>query len=226
MSIPGPQDAQPSALGATELVPAKSAVVVVDMINAQVHPDGPMMRLLRDAGAEDDYYRYYRDRLAHTVIPNAQRLLTAARVAGVPVIYVCMAAHRRDGRDGHPQLRGLLTQWDATEGSWGATVHEALSPMGDDIRLVKYGSGGYYGSLLEPTLRNLGTQHVVYTGVLTDACILLHCAEGFDRGFRQWVPGDATATFNERSHENALDIMSMFMATVTTTAEILSTFGT
>jgi nicotinamidase-related amidase len=184
-----------------------------------VHPEGPMVRLLRDAGADADYYC---SRLERTVIPNAQRLLAGARKADVPVIYVCMSTHRHDGRDGHPQLRGLLTQWDAAEGSWGATVHDALSPIDNDIRLMKYGSGGYYGSLLEPTLRNLGTEQIVYTGVLTDACILLHCAEGFDRGFRQWVLEDATATLTERAHENALEIMSTFMATVTSTAAIMS----
>ena len=211
--------AEGSLLGAVELAPAKTTIVVVDMINAQVHPDGPLVRVLRDAGVDAEYYC---SRLEHTLIPNAQRLLAGPREADVPVIYVCMSTHRRDGRDGHPQLRGLLTQWDAAEGSWGATVHDALSPTDNDIRLMEYGSGGYYGSLLEPTLRNLGTEHVVYTGVLTDACVLLHCAEGFDRGFRQWVLEDATATLTERAHENALEIKSTFMATVTNMAAITS----
>src|ERR1700749_4535582 len=58
------------------VVPAKSAVIVVDVQNDFCRPDGALGKAGQPTAA------------AMAMIPNLQRLLSAARAAKVPVIFV------------------------------------------------------------------------------------------------------------------------------------------
>lgn len=212
-------------IGPGELSAQHAAVVAIDMVNAQTHRDGVMARMLRNEEGDLGEFDAYFKRLDEVVVPNAARVLVAARTSRVPVIFICGGAHRADASDSHPKLGPFWRQFGQLPGEWGGEIIEALTPGEDDIRLLKYGSGGYYGSLLDPTLRNLNVHRVIYLGVLTDACVLLHCAEGFDRGFEQWVVADATAALTPRAHDIALEIMAPFMAATTDTDCVVAALG-
>ena len=73
------------------IVPAKTALLFFDTLNAYLHPEDPTAREAID-------------RLG--VVPKMQRMNEAARAAGIAVFYA-QADHRPDGRDFAPLIVDL-----------------------------------------------------------------------------------------------------------------------
>jgi len=85
-----------------------------------------------------------------------------------------------------------------------------------DLSLVKTGSSGYLTSSLHQHLQHMGTEHVIYTGVLTNACVTLTAASGYDLGYHGYVVADATATASAAVQEASEQMLAGFIAEVTT----------
>src|SRR5262249_54914064 len=126
-----------------------------------------------------------------------------------------------DYRDLVAALRDGLQAHEARDGAWGCEVIEALRPEPGDLSLVKTASGSFIGSSLDFHLRNAGIEHVLYTGVISHACVLLSVGEGFDLGYRGYFVSDATAAFTERLQEATEEIVSLYMAKVVSTDETI-----
>jgi nicotinamidase-related amidase len=189
----------------------ETAIVVVDMINHQLTPGVAMLGSLAADGIELDYLI---GRVNEVVIPAHQRLLAVARAAGARVVYLRVGAASPDHGDAIPAFRGIFNEWDAVDGSWQCEVIEAIAPQPGDLSLLKTGSGGFLTSGLDSHLRNLGIKHIAYTGVITNACVLLTLGAGFDLGYYGYLISDATATFSQRLQDVTEEIVSGYMAKV------------
>lgn len=71
----------------------------------------------------------------------------------------------------------------------------------------------------------MGITHVLYTGVVTNACVMLTASAGFDLGYYGYLVGDATAAFSPELQQQAENLIGYFIAPVTTTAEALELIG-
>jgi biuret amidohydrolase len=189
----------------------KAAIVIVDMVNWNV-PRTPNSSGLAPA--------YYVERLAKMVIPNHQRLLNACREAGVTVVFLRVGCSRPDYGDGLAVMRGAFKSNQARDGMPACDVIAELFQEGD-LSLLKTGSGGFNSSALDIHLRNMGIVHVLYTGVITNACVLLTVAAGFDLGYSGHLVSDATATFSQELQDQAENLIGQFMAQIATTDEMV-----
>jgi len=195
-----------------------TAVVVVDMVNWQVTPDKGMLGSMAANGVDIGYME---DRVRSLVLPNLARLIKGARAAGGRIVYLRVGAYQHDYSDGTPHLQASLRAATAHDGAWACEVVEELRPEPGDISLIKTGSGGFTTSNLDNHLRNMGIQHVLYTGVATSGCVMLTLAGGWDLGYHGYLVADTTATFSPRLQEITEELVSGYLAKVVTTDEVL-----
>jgi nicotinamidase-related amidase len=202
-----------------ELRGERTAVVVVDMVNWQVSPDQGMLGRMAANGVDISYMT---SRVRDVVVPNVQRLVAHLRRAGGRIVYLRVGAYQHDCSDGSPHLQPSLRAAGAYDGSWACAVIDELSPEPGDISLIKTGSGGFASSNLDGHLRNMGIEHVLYTGVATSGCVLLTLAGGWDLGYHGYLVTDATATFSERLQEVTEELVSGYLAQVVTTDDLVA----
>lgn len=198
------------------LEPTRTAFVVVDMLNWQVPKDVP-------PGAY--WNQYYVDRCWDLVVPQHQRLLPAARAAGAKVAYLQVGAQRDDYGDVLRQFRVAFAHYGARIGTWACEVIDELAPEPGDAVLPKRGSGGFTTSALDATLRGWGVDTVVYTGVVTNCCVMLTAAAGYDHEYTGYVVSDATAAFSDDLQAAAELALGAMAATITTTDDVLAALG-
>jgi len=206
------------ALARPRLDPDRAAVVVIDMVRHQLTPGRWM---LGDYAAKGHDVFYLVDRVRETVVPAHRRLLAAARARDVKVVYLRIGTRRRDHADGNRHLMELYPVWEAYDGSPACEVIDELAPEPGDVDLLKLGSGGFTTAPLDATLRELGVEHVLYTGVVTSACVLLTLTAGFDLGYYGYLVADATATFTAELQRQTEELVGAAWAEVVRADDIV-----
>ena len=165
---------------------------------------------------------HYWNRLESTVLPNAERLIAAARRAKIEVLYTVIEALTLDGRDrslDHKRCNILIPR-----GSKGGQVMPALAPADDEILLPKSASGIFNATNIEYVLRNLGVQRLAIFGVRTNQCVESAVRDAADRGFLVTVAADACATKSPEEEAASLAVMKGY-ARIAETAELLKEMG-
>jgi nicotinamidase-related amidase len=153
---------------------AKPAVLVVDMVN-------------------DFVTGVFGNPRYEAVVPRIASLLDGCRADGIPVIY-CSDSH----------LAGVDVELTvhpdhAIRGTWGAEIAAALLPEPTDYSLTKRRYSAFFGTELEPLLRELGIDTVILTGVATNGCVRHTAADAFFHGFKIIVVSDCVEGRDEAS---------------------------
>ena len=198
--------------------PARTALVLVDLINWQVDPAGPSIAAMRGAG-HDARADHLLARFADTIAPNLALLLPAARRAGVRVVHARLASRHPDYADIVPALRPYVKAAGALDGSPAAAPIAEVGGAPGDLSIVKSGSGAFGGTELDFLLRREGIDTILYAGVVTTACVLLSVAAGFDLGYRQYLVADCTGTLSARDQEDAERLIGNYLAEIVTAAD-------
>jgi len=173
-----------------------SAVVVIDLANDFVYPGG----VIADAGGTA--YQV----LAQAVIPPLERLLKAARRAGVTVVYAT---------DAHSPNDSELKKWPphAMRGTKLAEVVPALAPQPGDLVIEKQTYSPFVSSEIDRDLRQRGIDRLYITGLHTDCCARHTSADAFQRGYDLvWVT-DTLAAFTAEAHKSGLEYLKAWYAT-------------
>ena len=176
--------------------PGATAVLFVDMQKMFCTPG------LDPAHPEMNAGHYYHRRLKDAVIPNQQRILQAARAAGVQILHTIIEALTEDCRDA--SLDHKLSNLLVPKGHPLAPPVDELAPIGNEIVLPKTSSGVFNSTNIDYVLRNLGVKYLIVAGVVTDQCDDMAVRDAADRGYMVSVPGDACTTYSEERHTNAL----------------------
>ena len=153
------------------------------------------------------------------------QLLDAARAVEVPVIH-CRAAFRRDRRGSYtnvPMVNRLLQNPDhMVLGEATTEVIPELGPAPDDLDSVRlHGMSPFIGTSLDPTLRSLGVETVVATGVSLNVGILGVVIEAINCGYHVVLVKDCVAGYPTDYAEAVLE-HSLGRITTQTTAEELA----
>jgi len=145
---------------------------------------------------------YFWDRLRRTLIPNAQRLLSACRGAGIEVIFTTVECYTLDGRD--RSLDYKVSGIFYAKGSREAEVLDELAPLPNEIVIPKTSSSVFVSTNIAYVLRNLGIDYLMVAGIYTDQCVESAVRDACDLGFLVTLIEDACATPSQERHDASL----------------------
>ncbi len=193
------------------LAPGRAALLVVDLQR------GFCDRKVSEAlGFESSDHFWYR--VDDLVLPNAQRLIKAAREAGVEVIYTVIEALTEDGRD--RSLDHKRSDFLIPKGSPGGEVMPQLAPRGDEMVIPKTASGIFNATNIDYILRNLGVERLCVFGVYSHQCVESAVRDASDRGFLVTLVPDACAAKSEEQESTTAEGMKAY-ARVAATEDVL-----
>ena len=195
------------------LVPAQSALLVVDVQNLCARRDGGEFEALSDAEIEETYADYFRQ-VETVAIPNMQRLIAAFRDAGIEVLYTTIESLTRDGRD--RSLDYKITGFNVPKGAWDGKVVDEIAPRGDEMVFAKSASSVFVATNIDYVLRNLGVKQLVICGLRTDHCVESAIRDACDLGYLVTQVTDACATITRDRHENSLRTIRGYCRQTTT----------
>src|SRR5437588_5508962 len=155
---------------------AKTVVMVVDMQNDFGSKGGMFDRAGLDIS------------IIQRAVPPTAKVLTAARSAGIKIVYLKMG-FRPDLSDmgssdspnwiGHHAI-GVGTAMRAPNGTesrilvrdtWNTEIVDELRPQPSDIVLYKHRYSGFFQTDLDDRLKGLGTRYIIFTGCTTGVCV-------------------------------------------------------
>jgi len=189
----------------------RTALLVIDMQNAFLHPDG----ILYMPSAE-------------AMIPRLQGVVDTCREAGVPVVWVRLSHEfmgttiYRELWPDHFDADGLPT---LRRGSFDFELHKDLTVAPGDLILDKFKYTAFTGTNLETMLRQMGRDTVIIVGLATNACCESTARDAFFRDFKVIMVADANATINDEMQKAALDNIAMLFGYVMTADELAQALG-
>jgi nicotinamidase-related amidase len=199
-----------------KLNPGQTALLFFDFLNGHVkNKDGSMKE------------RYV------PVIANAQKLLAAARNAGMMVAYA-YANHRADNattfrpiRDTNNRLQPI-TQGDeyeykpvVTGGTWETEVIDELKPNQEDYLIPKYRWSAFYQTYLDLALRTRGVDTIVLSGSSTDVGVASTAYAARDMDYHLVIVSDACTSPEADNHEQFMKRVFPRMSRVRTTEQVI-----
>ena len=154
-----------------------------------------------------------------TITGALKNLLDAGRKAGVRIVYIVYTndpdhassstnwiyAKAVMGRE-RPGAAGVSALEICYEGTSGQEVLPEIAPEPGDITVRKYHRGAFAGTNLDMTLRGLGIQTVVVTGVGTSHCVLDTVVGAHGLNYYTVVAEDCVADGSPEMHERGLGI--------------------
>ncbi|HAE27280.1 MAG TPA: cysteine hydrolase, partial [Hyphomonas adhaerens] len=149
----------------------------------------------------------------NAAVVQAARVLDAARSAGIPPIHVKIQALSCQGRD-TSQLHSRLG-WNFPPGSPATEFLEPTRPKADEIVITKTASGAFTGTSLDTTLRNMGIEHLIVVGFMTDECVETTTRVALDYGYISRVVSDATTTYHLESYQSTIGKLASYGFTLT-----------
>jgi nicotinamidase-related amidase len=149
--------------------------------------------------------------LAARVTPPFTAFLNAIRSLGHVVVHLQLInnpddpqiARRFRNKSEIPVIRG-------TPGT--ALIREFVHPS--DVIVEKHRDSGFYETILDEKLQELGVKTVVVTGIQTQICVQTTAADAFCRGYKVWVPEESVFSIKEEDKQRSLDWMKNYCAVV------------
>ncbi len=154
-----------------------------------------------------------------SIIPTVKKLLETFRSLNFPVIHT-IEAHAADLSDcPHSKLnrgRGNLKIGDQGSmgrilivGEEGNNIISELTPLDNEIVIVKPGKGAFCRTNLEEILQKENITHLLFTGVTTEVCVQTTMREANDRGYECLLLSDCTGATDYGNHLAALKMIEM-----------------
>jgi ureidoacrylate peracid hydrolase len=181
--------------------PRLTTLLFVDVQNFCALREGGEYKGLSDAEFEQKHGYFMRE-MTERVVPNMQRLQAGCRRAGIEVMYTLIRNLTRDGRD--RSLDYKITGFNVAPDSWDGQVIDALKPLEDEIVIPKTSSNVFVSTNIDYVLRNLGTRHLVVSGIVTDQCVEGAVRDACDLSYLVTLITDACATGSRERHDNSL----------------------
>lgn len=162
---------------------------------------------------------------ARSIIPRLQRLLAAARDAGVLVCHVgfwTLPDHASDTGPWLAQRRRAAYASDkiAIAGTEGAEFIAELQPRDGEPVIHKHRYSAFKGTDLGYVLASRGIETVVVAGVSTNVCVESTARDSFESNYYVFVPGDGCASWDMSLHEATLRNVDARLGLVSSVEEI------
>lgn len=170
----------------------RPALVLVDIIKGFTDPDCPL------GSAADD------------VVEANRKLLAAFRSKGLPVFFTTVIYHddgqARVFRDRVPALELLKP------GSRWVEVDPRLEPREGERIVEKQWASGFFKTDLNESLRAMGVDSLVVTGLTTSGCVRATAVDGLQYDYKVVVPTEAVGDRNPDAHRaNLFDLNAKYV---------------
>ncbi len=215
---------------------SKTAVIVVDMQN-DFGSKGGMFDL---AGIDISI-------IQKAVGPTA-KALSAARSAGVRIIYLKMGYHPDLSDLGAPdsvnRIRHLQRMHvgkivrapDGKESrilvrdTWNTDIVPELKPQTGDVVIYKKRFSGFYQTALDIILKKLGAKHLIITGCTTSVCVDSTIRDAMFRDYQPVLLADCTGEpigygLPRSNHEASLLTVQVLLGWVSSSDEFIKALG-
>jgi nicotinamidase-related amidase len=194
--------------------PEKTALMLVDLQNDFLHPDGAYARgNARSASIAELPARL---KPVADCVRSAGGWIVSTHFTLVP------------GKHGEPlisphlaTLRPFLRKGDFTPGGWGHALVDALQPA--DLSVEKVAFSAFYMSRLEWVLRKAGIETLVFSGIVTNGGVASTLRDAHVRDFATVLLEDGCAAFSEETHRTNVGALRS-VADIMTCADFMAAF--
>lgn len=176
-----------------------SALLVIDLINDIVHPQGKIARSASRVAQNQ-------------VIAHTNQAITHARTQGWLLIFVKVGFRKEyiDCPKDSPLFGAALTHGALLLDTWGTAWHEQLAVKEDDLIIIKPRVSCFYATPLEALLRAQNIKTLALTGVATDMAIEHTARDAHDRDYQVIIVKNCCETARAEAHAASLTTMSRF----------------
>ena len=190
----------------------KIGLLVIDMQNTAMGHDKPIWEQLDEfSGACGPH--------AWKSIPFQQKLLAAARAAGVPVIYSKHVFHAYTGLPASDPSNNFSSVNVKSE------IPAEVAMQDGEYLVEKQTPSCFVMTNLELILRNLGLDGLLVVGNSTSGCVRATCVDGEAHGYKMSVIEEGVFDRIELSHAAALFDMAFKICDVITTDQAIDIIG-
>ena len=188
------------------VVSSRAGLLLVDLQNDVLHPDGKMAGDFPDRAGD--------------LLEAVRALVRWARAHQVPVIWLRLAfrpGHIDAVFDSRSRRDGALL-----DGDWGAEIVDGLGRTGADVVVTKKRPSGFFATDLAIVVRALGLEQLIVGGVSTNWAVESTVRDGHSHDLRMTVVSDAVATPFTELHEPSLRSMAATFAEVVRLSDVLT----
>lgn len=193
--------AKASAYPTEDTEKAAKAIIVIDMQNDFVEPEG----VLTVDGAK-------------ATIPAIQDLIKYGRDNKWKIVYI-IREHRTSGLDVDAPRVPLFTDGKpgyCVPGTWGGEIVEGLTPEKDDLIVAKFRNSAFFNTQLDLILRRLGVKTVILAGTQYPNCVRGTANDAMSYDYETVICTDAcSAKTPEVAEANIFDMRNMGIKCIT-----------
>jgi maleamate amidohydrolase len=161
---------------------ARPALILIDFVQGYFDPSCDLY-----AGVDD-------------ALASALRVRTAARLAGIPIIYTNVVYHPKALNGGRFYQKAKPLQNFLAGNPMGAWP-EGLTVGEDELVVSKQYPSAFFGTSLASTLATWGIDTLIMTGLTTSGCVRATCVDACSHGFIPIVVRDACGDRHPAPHE-------------------------
>jgi nicotinamidase-related amidase len=191
---------------------SRTALLIVDLQNDFLHPDGAYGRAGQSApeiAALPALLKPLADlvRAKGGWIVSTHFTLVPAK-GGEPIV----SLHLRE-------LRPFLKKGDFLPGAWGHALVDALQPA--DLSVEKIAYSAFYQTRLEWLLRKCGIDRLIVGGIVTNGGVASTVRDAHVRDIETVVLADGCAAFSPKVHDTAIAALAP-LSRIATIAEVMA----
>ncbi len=135
---------------------------------------------------------------AWAAIEPTQKVLAAARAAGVPVIYTTRHVNTGPVRSTHR---------DASPAEESYDIIDELAPEEGELVIYKERASAFFGTPLVAHLNRMGISSIIALGESTSGCVRASVVDGYSNGYHTTIVEECTFDRSDLSHKvNLFDL--------------------
>ncbi len=170
----------------------RPALLIVDFVMAYLDPASSLY-----AGVE-------------AALASNERLLAAAYQAGVPVIFTNVE-YEPGGTNGGLFYQKIPALKAFDKGSPLGRFPDSLMPGPNDLVVTKQYASAFFGTGLAESLRTMGVNTLVITGLSTSGCVRATALDALQSGFAPFVVREACGDRHAAPHDaNLFDLQAKY----------------
>jgi maleamate amidohydrolase len=174
----------------------RPALLIVDFVMAYLDKSSPLY-----AGVED-------------ALVSNERLLAAARKAGIPVIFTNVV-YQPGGTDGGLFYKKISALSVFVKGSPLGEFPPTLMPRDGELIVSKQFASAFFGTSLASILTKKNIDTLLITGLSTSGCVRATALDALQHGFAPFVVRDACGDRHTEPHDaNLFDLQAKYAEVV------------